>query len=420
VVAPAGRLAIASWSRQPPEGEAAAVKVYVWAADEYGCGHHRAIWPVEALRAQGHDAVAIRPNQRALPVWTDERTGQVGKVGVPTDADVVVFQRMTDARVAATFPVLRANGVAVVVDIDDDLASIHPGNPAFATFHPRGAGDGAEHHSWRTLAQACQAATLVTVSTPALLPIYAAHGRGRVVHNTLAAHYYGLPRRPAGAPVVLGWPGSVHSHPNDPQATRGAVGRLVAEGVRFRVIGDPAGAGAAFGLPDGADPRGRWVALLEWPAAIAARLTVGIAPLAPTRFGRCKSWLKPLELASCGVGWVASDLPEYRRLHQLGCGRLARDGRQWYRELRRLLDSPAARAEAAEAGLAVADQLRLDQHAWRWWEAWADALELERRRGPRRRGLVGPKPSGPDLAALAGLMRQHDTSAAGLISRPRV
>jgi Glycosyl transferases group 1 len=381
------------------------VKVYIWAADNYGCGHHRAHWPAQVLQRAGHQVVVVPPQTRSLPIYTDRASGQIAHVSYPVDADVLVFQRLTDRRVVETFGWLRAHGLAVVVDVDDDLAAIHPANPAFEVMHPRRAAAGSPH-SWRHLADACRQATMVTVSTPELLKRYAPHGRGRVVPNTLAAHYYGLPRRPPDAAATIGWPGNIYSHPDDPQATGGAVGRLVRAGHPFRVIGDPAGLGRPFGLD--ADPAGTGdVSLADWPATIATLLSIGLAPLADTRFNAAKSWLKPLELAACGVAWVGSPRVEYRRLHQLGCGLLAEGPRDWHRHLSRLLASPALRGELAEAGLQVAAQLKLADHAWRWWEAWADALALQRAGNPARpaRRRVDPAQLAAGAQALAALQR---------------
>lgn len=206
---------------------------------------------------------------------------------VLVDADVVVLQRVTHAYIAQAIGVLRAKGIAVVVDVDDDLTSIHPSNPAWAAHHPanrgsRGPGGRVARHSWRTLNEACRAATLVTVSTPALLPVYAGHGRGHVLDNYLPDHYYGLPRQDS---EVVGWPGSYHSHPNDPEVVGGAIARLVDEGAEFVMRGDPTGAGTAFGLA--ADPAGGAVPIEGWPAAVA-ELGIGIAPLADTRFNAAK------------------------------------------------------------------------------------------------------------------------------------
>lgn len=337
------------------------MKVHVYPSDAYGCGSFRMRWPGEACAAAGHDVHVVPPNQRRLKAVVQE--GNVVDV-LDVDADVVVLQRVTHAYMAQAVGIMRAKGITVVVDVDDDLSSIHPSNPAWAVHRP-----GAGLHSWHNLAAACRNATLVTVSTPALLDVYARHGRGAVLPNYLPDMYYGLPRTDSD---VVGWPGSYHSHPNDPGVVGGAVARLVDEGAQFVMRGDSTGAGKAFGLV--ADPPGGAVPIDEWPAAVAS-IGVGMAPLADTKFNAAKSWLKPLEMSACGVPWVASPRVEYRRLHELGAGVLADRSRTWYRELKRLRESAALRQELSEAGRAVAAQLRLSQHAWRWMDAWQRAYE---------------------------------------------
>lgn len=335
-------------------------------------GHFRMIWPGGQLAAAGHDVHVVHAEDRQVRLVMDGDTVR----DVLVDADVVVFQRLTHAYMAQAVGVLRAKGIAVVVDVDDDLTAIHPSNPAWAGMHPAmegrlGPGGRRIMHSWRHLAAACRAATLVTVSTPALLGVYASHGRGHVLPNYLPDHYYGLPRVDSD---VIGWPGSYHSHPNDPEVVGGAISRLVDEGAQFVMRGDTSGAGTAFGLA--ADPQGGPVPIEEWPRAVA-ELGIGIAPLADTKFNRSKSWLKPAELSAAGVPWVASPRAEYVRLHKMGAGVLADRPRTWYRELKRLRESPALRAEMSEAGRHVAEQLRLSRNAWRWADAWERAHEIQ-------------------------------------------
>lgn len=341
------------------------------------------IWPGEQCAAAGHDVRVVAQDQRAVRLVMERDTV---KDVLVDNVDVVVFQRVTHVYMAQAVSVLRAKGVTVVVDVDDDLSAIHPSNPAWAMHHPgnegrRMVGGQVSRHSWRNLAMACRDATLVTVSTPALLDVYARHGRGVVLPNYLPDHYYGLPRTDSD---VVGWPGSFHSHPNDPEAVGGAVARLVDEGAEFVMRGDPSGAGKAFGLA--ADPVGGGVPIEEWPRAVA-ELGIGIAPLADTRFNAAKSWLKPLEMSACGVPWVASPRAEYQRLHAMGAGILAERPRTWYRELKRLRESAALRQEMSEAGRAVAEQLRLRDNSWRWQEAWQKAYEMQQAT-PRARVAV--------------------------------
>lgn len=339
------------------------MRVVVYPSDSYGCGSFRMIWPGQHLAAAGHDVDVVQTKDRRVRlVMTDDTV-----TDVHVDADVVVLQRITHAYMAQAVGVMRAKGITVVVDVDDDLSSIHPSNPAWAMHRP-----GAGMHSWHNLAAACRDASLVTVSTPALLDVYARHGRGAVLPNYLPDHYYGVSRVDSD---VVGWPASFHSHPNDAEVVGGAVARLVDEGAEFVMRGDSTGAGRAFGLAE--DPAGGGVPIEEWPAAVA-ELGVGIAPLADTRFNAAKSWLKPLEMSACGVPWVASPRAEYERLHKLGAGLLADRPRTWYRQVQRLRQSAAMREELSDAGRLVAAQLRLRDHAWRWAEAWSRAYEMDR------------------------------------------
>lgn len=354
------------------------MKIQVFPADSAGCGHFRLIWASRVLIDAGHDVEIRPPENRGLKlrIGGDDHVEEVLDVD---GVDVIVFQRLTHQWMAEAVPLLRARGVAVVIDVDDDLSCVHPRNPAYSSMHPRYAGrvDPAtrqvNRHSWAHLARACREATLVTVSTPALLERYARHGRGHVIYNHLPAHYYGVPHTDS---PVLGWPAALASHPDDPAVLGGAVARLAGEGAQFRVVGDPVGVGVAFGLT--ADPPGRTgIGVDAWPAAVAD-LGVGLAPLADTKFNAAKSWLKPLELSALGVPWVASPRAEYARLHRMGAGVLADTPRRWYRELRRLVADEALREERAQAGRAVADGLRLEPNAWRWMEAWERAHALQR------------------------------------------
>lgn len=348
-------------------------------------GSFRMIWPAETLAAAGHDVTVIKPEHRNLRIDVD-RQGRVDRVHLPPGTDVLVLQRVTHPLITAAIPVIRAQGVAVVVDLDDDLSCIHPENPAFIAMHPKSVGvmqgNGVRNqHSWQNLTAACREATYVTVSTDALLARYAAHGRGTRLLNHLPEHYYGLPHADSD---LIGWPASVQSHPDDPSVCGPAIARLVADGHRFRVVGWPAGAGRAFGMPTWRPgPDDRTHPLDEWPAAVA-QLGIGIAPLSDTRFNQAKSHLKCLELSSLGVPWVASPRAEYRKLHARipEAGVLVDRPKDWYRVLRDLAANPARRAEMSEAGRKLAEGLRLRDHAYLWLEAWATALRLERANRP--------------------------------------
>jgi glycosyltransferase involved in cell wall biosynthesis len=329
------------------------MRVIVYPSDRTGCGYYRIRWPVEALRAQGHEII-VRPDD-----------------DLELESDVIVFQRPMSEQLARLIPELRAEGTAVVVELDDDVLALDSRIPAWTQHHPRAN----PKLTGRWLAESCRQATLVTCSTPALAERYGSPGRTVVLPNYVPERFVTLGRQPGAAPV-LGWAGSVITHPDDLRTTGNALARLR---YPFHVLGPADGVVGALGIDTGQVTATGWVAFDQWPHAVAT-LDVGIAPLASTAFNRAKSWLKPLEYSALGVAWVASDLPEYRRLARLGAGTIARKPNAWLRELRQLLDDDSYRAEQADAGRAVAATLTIERHAWRWWEAWAEALMLERAR----------------------------------------
>lgn len=360
------------------------VIAYVYPADEYGCGNYRLTWPGRALKAAGHDVRVVMPSERiGIGADMDSRTGKLvrprlptaasplGVKSLPPDADVVVLQRVSLANMAAAVPMIRDQGIAVVVDMDDDLSKIDPSNPAFWGMR---ADTGDPRHTWRNAERACLDATLVTVSTPALLPVYAPHGRGIVLENRIPASYLEVASPDS---QVFGWPGSTHSHPLDLQAVGPAVARLVREGFEYYGVGPTDGLREALGLD--AEPATTGVVdMARYPHELG-QLGVGMAPLADTLFNRAKSWLKPLELMAAGTPWVASPRAEYVRLRgATGVGLLAKDPRDWYRMLKRLLTNEQLRIEQAQAGRAAAAERTIEGGAWRWLEAWERAVNLQR------------------------------------------
>lgn len=348
------------------------MKVYVFPADIHGCGCYRLIWPARALRRAGHDITIVMPQNRAAMFRGVMRGDIMVDVQLPADADVVVFQRVTNRHVTQAVEVLRRKNIAVVIDMDDDLTCIHPANPAFTMLHPRGPN---AEHSWRNTTQSCAAATLVTVSTPALLEVYAPHGRGQVLYNMVPRRMLELDHVDSD---VIGWGGSVHSHPTDLQVMGPAIAQLLQSGGRFRVAGNITGIHQALGVSSKVEIEATGAVDIEaWPLALAT-LGIGVAPLADSKFNRSKSWLKMAEYAALGIPTVASPRVEYTRLHKLGVGWLANHPNEWRTKLRQLTQSAELRRELGEKSRSVMRDYTIEENAWRWWETWSRALTIQR------------------------------------------
>lgn len=352
------------------------MKVYVFPADQHGCGHYRLIWPVEQLKREGWDVEIVLPDARDGQLSAVMDGNRVVSVDIPADADMMVFQRVTHSYVTQAIPLIAAKGVAVVIDIDDDLTCIDPRNPAYTMMHPTGP---YPDHSWHNTLEACDEATFVVTSTPALQRVFARHGRGAVFHNYVCADLLEIPRVDHD---MVGWAGSVHSHPGDLQLMGSSVNRLMQEGVSFGIIGAPDGVHEAWGVPQDRPLHCTGpTSVHEWGKTVA-KLGIGVAPLADTRFNAAKSWLKPLEYMAVGVPSVASPRAEYGALKRLcpdGGPLLAEKPGQWYSLVKSLYQSAGLREQQSQAGRAFMRTMTIEGNAWKLGELWNTALNLERR-----------------------------------------
>lgn len=357
------------------------MKVVVYPADLGGCGYYRLIWPSKVLQKAGHDVTIIHPKNRNKISGNTDDTGRLIGVNIPKGADVMVFQRVTSKNIIDAIDIMQDNGIAVVLDVDDDMSVIHPSNPAWAALHPKN--EATLEYNWNHAARSYDRAAHVTVSSSALLRKYAGHGRGTILHNFVPQIMTEIPHIEQAN--MIGWGGSMHSHPDDPQVTGNAMNRLVREGYRFQIVGPPHGTRRAFSLDE--DPLSTGPIPIENYCHTLGRLSVGIAPLNDTKFNAAKSWLKMLEYAAVGVPCIGSPRPEYVRLNKMGIGLLAETPRDWYRHGRRLLDDFNLRMDMSQRGRdIVREHLTIEANAHLWWEAWTKALA-------RVRGPLGIRPT---------------------------
>jgi hypothetical protein len=342
------------------------VRVAVYPADVGRCGH-RLIWPAQALADQGADVDLVmsdEPTERQLQAqWVDDVDGAAHLLDVMApDADVVVLQRPLQRTLVEAIPMLQGKGVRVVVEVDDDFSAMSRRNISWRACHPSTSPD----RNWHHVAQACRLADLVTVTTPALARRYGGHGRVVIVPNHIPASYLDIERESRGG-VSVGWTGSVATHPDDLQVTRGAVARAMrGTDARFMVVGTGKGVCDRLGLD--AEPAATgWLPLDEYPHAVA-RLDVGIVPLELSAFNEAKSALKMTEFAALGVACVAS--PTGSNL-AVPAGCIAHKPKDWERLLRTLIVDIDHRAEVAGHARAWAATQTVEGNCGQWFDAWA-------------------------------------------------
>jgi hypothetical protein len=335
-----------------------------------GSVHYRINEPARAVRESAADVdVAVR-----LGIATTVRTGPDGQkqiTGVDAEgADVVVLQLPKTAEMLQTIRVLKSQGVAVVVEIDDLLSAVPYGHAGHRSIIRDGMA--------RLLQECAREADLVTASTPPLLEEYAPRGRGAVIPNAVPRRIAELSPAYERNPevVTVGWTGNVLGHPYDLQemgsGLQQALDRTRGRS-RFVILGQKWDARDRLGLSDepGEVP---WMQDTDaYGAAIGEIFDVGIAPLRGDRFNAAKSWLKPLEYSARGVFCVRARTPEYERLT---LGLPAKAPKDWAKWISVGIEDGDRRRELAAAAREKVLAAHLTEHTVeRWVAAWRKALD---------------------------------------------
>lgn len=367
--------------------------LYAYPMDRTGCGFYRVVWPLSTVR-DTVDYKLIAPGESGGldvilgPGPLHERA--LLEVKVPDDCSGVLLQRPTNRLLVQMISHLRARGIPVLVDVDDDLLSLHPRHPVRLELAKPG-------QSASCVLEACEQADLVIASTPAILERYAPHKRGVLLRNRLrsdwrsclrgrvpegrGAHPQPEPRVSAplsgvNAPgdVAVMWPGALANHPHDLDVLRRSLSRL---NVQSLLVFGPAPTGINRRLAPpfpvtyaGAVPFADYLPFLAALTDPDLPPVIGVAPLHPSPFNTAKSWLKPLEFCAAGIPFVHSDTPEYRAL---GAGLCATQNspKAWTSLLKQLIKSPALRDEEQARNYLIADLNTYAQHADEWREALA-------------------------------------------------
>lgn len=278
------------------------MKVLVYPADTGGCGYYRLLFAATHLKSLGHDIQIEWPGKETgFEVYLEDEAPIDFKLPYE-DVDVIVMQRISHVWHTTVVPLMQSKGIAVVVDMDDDLSNIHRDNAAYWNYHPRNI---RTPFSWKYTEQVCRSAAMVTVSTKSLLKKYAGHGRGAVIDNYIPEHYLDIVPVREHEPV-FGWAGTVQSHPADLQVCGPAVRTLINQGHRFKIIGPGHKVKEYLRLEQ--EPEATGVVLLANWASAVAQLDVGMVPLEPSAFNTSKCFDASHRILTSGGVLLANEL----------------------------------------------------------------------------------------------------------------
>ena len=329
------------------------MRIISFAAGNDASAHYRITQPTAVLANQGVDAVI-----------GDAKACDIGIKAA--ESDLLVVQRPHQHDILKMIDSAHEHGVAVCVDLDDDFDHL---DRRHGMFH------GITEQIKATTHLVCQAADVVTVTTPKLAEIYG-YGHSVVIPNYVPRSMLDVFASDLKEPedILVGWTGTVSSHPNDLQQMGNGLRRAIEEspGSRFVHIGNPQGVDKAAGIRHlksfGSLPYRNYLEAY-------ASFDVAVAPLDDTTFNASKSALKGLEAAALGVPFVASPTPDYRRLATDGIGTLAANPSDWRREVGKLLRDESLRYDTAMANQeAVLRRHTLEGNIDRWHAAFQLAI----------------------------------------------
>lgn len=350
-------------------------KVLALAGDvDQGCGFYRIREPARVATEYGIDIT--------VDVHADV-TGTIDEDGVMTieecniDADLIIFQRPLLRAFYDLMIYVQQQGIACIVEIDDDLKAVHPNNIAYRAMHPKYN----KTSNWGNLVKMCYQADLVTTSTQSLADRYAEHGRFAVLRNMIPEVELERPKIVHAAVPRIGWSGTLQTHPEDLDAIGIHMNAILASnGIKdrnFYVVGDGQGVKEKFMLPSDSEVVATgWVPRDDYTTTLNQHMDIGVVPLKIDTFNKGKSALKSMEMASQGIPSVCSPTPENIWLSEYTKNPLADRGKHWQKYVKRLALDPDFLLERSAFVREAVRPLTYENHVEDWVEAWSEAIEL--------------------------------------------
>lgn len=324
--------------------------------------NYRAYQPMHATARKGHQ---VSHNARGQPPFP----------AALLQSDVVHVHRYLGGEAQQMVERLRAHGVGVVWDNDDDIANVPRSNPNYARY-----GGVRRAGVVRVLHAMLRTVDVVTTPSEHLAEQFRAAGAQdvRVIENYLPDGFPGTkPIKHDGVTIV--WlAGLEHQVDYQQLRLRDTLLRLLDAHRDLNVLS----IGLGLGLKTDRYEHIPIVDFVDLPRVLA-RGDVGIAPLSDLPWNAARSNIKVKEYAAAGLPWLASSFGPYRALGESEGGRLVADD-DWHGALDELVADARARKKLAKRAAKWAKDQTIGKHADEWERVYRDAHSRARSRAARR------------------------------------
>lgn len=321
-----------------------------------GCAYYRCYLP---MVVSGLNAQMGLPFFDAVHGYGIVEKNHVAAYGFDTVLLKLIMDRQTPHQIRLA---QQNKGQRIGIDIDDYFDGLTPANRAYQLTNP----DSNKRSNRDHYRDAIQQADFITVSTPFLKDYYSQQRDNvHMIRNGVNTHQFQPRIHKPGKPII-GWAGSTAFRNNDLEQLREWLPDLLE---KHDLTFHHAGAGdlpihEIIGIPESRLTTSPLCPIDKYPSAL--KFDIGLVPLNDIPFNHAKSNIKGLEYAAAGIPFIASDLPEYRLLHETGAGTLASTPQQWTMAVERLLDHRERKRDAYRARMAVLQGWTIERRASEW------------------------------------------------------
>lgn len=327
-----------------------------------GCGYYRCVLPMLVSgHLNAHAGLEAWDSKYGFGVKESTEAGVFGFTHVMLK---LVMFRWTPKQIELA----KALGQRTYCDVDDFYQGLTPANRAYEQTHADSNKVQNRDHYERVI----DAVDVLTVSTPYLLDYYQQR-RDNVVMVRNGVNMRQFTPVSQNRKPTLGWTGATDFRNGDlEQLSTWLPDFLEDHDLNFHHAGAKPDA-PSFAEVTGINP----ARVTTSPATTINRypegflFDIGIVPLNDIPFNHAKSNIKGLEMAAAGIPFVASDLPEYRLLHEDGVGLLARSPEEWAAQVSNLLDWEYRKKEAKRQRQIVQQRWSIEARGPEWKAVFA-------------------------------------------------
>src|SRR5690606_5690133 len=122
---------------QRDQGRTYPVKVLALRADSGGCAFYRMYEPARVVQALDSTVQVDVRADLDVEATRDPVTKLVTVSEVKEDVDLIIFQRPLSQAMYAAIVQAKKQGIATIVEMDDDLERVHPQNVAWTRMQPK-------------------------------------------------------------------------------------------------------------------------------------------------------------------------------------------------------------------------------------------------------------------------------------------